>query len=187
MQPRQHLSSAALALAFGLAATVFAGPSTAFAANPDPPRAPTSPGGEQAPINVVKTIDLKTAVFRLGTNLDPGETFTVGVYVENKGNTAASSIRSATGFGLPYSNVHVSSAPGFSCSVQTSTTGFLPGHWVICDGGPIPAGGGKWIQITAKAPQAAGNYKVWSTVDPQNLIAETNEGNNSGELTFHVQ
>jgi hypothetical protein len=185
MHPRQFFAMAALAL--GLAATVIAGPSTALAAPPGPGTSPPPPGDEHGPFHVFDTIDLQTSVFRLGSDLKPGETFTVGIYVKNEGNTSAGTVRSATGLGLPFTNVQVSSAPGFGCDVQTSTTGFLPGHWVVCDGGPIPAGGGTWIQISAKAPQTKGDYKVWSAVDPQNTIAETKEGNNTGELMFHVK
>ena len=104
------------------------------------------------------------------------------------GNADASNVQVDAIAGLPFQNIQVVDAAGFNCSVTTSTEGVVPGHWLACTGGQVPAGGRVLIKLKANAPTAPSFHKmVTSAADPHNTIVELNgESDNHHAMTFYV-
>src|SRR5215471_5064639 len=72
----------------------------------------------------------------------------------------------------------VSADSGFTCSRANLV--------VTCSGGSLLMGGTAHITIGTIAPPLMANYLTSAVVDPDNSIAERNEGNNVANLTLEV-
>jgi hypothetical protein len=187
MHPRQYVAVAALAL--GLAATVLAGPSTALAAKKSPgDDKPLPTNVERGIPQAMAKVDLMAGFYPSTTQLDPSQELEVPVVVANVGNATANNVRVDVIVALPFQNVQVVDAAGFTCSMTTHTSGPVTGHWITCTGGQVnPAPGAVIMKVGAKAPQTPGNYKMIAEADLHNTIVELNgEGNNSDDVTFFV-
>jgi hypothetical protein len=130
--------------------------------------------------------DLTVTLVSFNRYLDIGEQFKLAAVVRNQGVGTAKPVRVLIGVPLPFKDVKVIDAPGFSCTVETQG-GYLPGHWVICKGGQVPDNRDIWIGIEAKAPHTPGTFNVVAIVDPQRAVDERNEENNDDLLTLHVR
>src|SRR3712207_4310000 len=92
MHPRQFVVAAALA--FGLAATVLAGPSTALAAKkPQGGEIPTSPGIDPPRPQILAKVDLTPSIMFFDLSVEPGEELQYGLFVRNLGNADASNVQ----------------------------------------------------------------------------------------------
>jgi hypothetical protein len=130
--------------------------------------------------------DLTVTLVSFNRYLDIGEQFRLAAVVRNQGDGTAKPVRLVVGLPLPFTEVKVIDAPGFSCTVETQD-GYLPGHWAICKGGQVPDDRDIWIGIQAMAPRTPGEFNVVAIVDPQKAVDERDEENNDDSLDLHVR
>jgi CARDB len=67
---------------------------------------------------------------------------------------------------------------GFACSVSGGT--------VSCVGGSVAGGTEAIICAAVTVPLQEGTFQYSATVDPNNLVAERNESNNTGTFSVYV-
>jgi hypothetical protein len=105
--------------------------------------------------------DLRIASFSLGpTSITPGKTLTISVTVKNNGARQAWS-------------AHVTLFASKAASTLTDT-----GPVTLNAGVLAPGASGTVVFSFTVPPVAPGQYKVYAKVDPDRLVAESNEGNN---------
>jgi len=175
-------------LALGLLATVLVNPSAALAASRNPGGPGTIDPGPANPGPVAPSGQPDLAAFLYQSNVDvqPGQAVYFSATIRNKGNASAAGFRTLVALDSHYTNVHVDSALGSTCTIQYESGGWLPGYWAVCDGGPLPAGQERIIRINAIAPSTPGPYATIAEADSQGTVAESNESNNSARVTLTV-
>jgi hypothetical protein len=138
------------ALALSTLTMLAAGDSAAAKVEPAPPAArsvnstPSSTAVLQTEPKPTHSLpDLIVGSFRIGDDLKPGEEFGIATLVKNDGEGTAKPVRVVVIFERGFTNVRVSDAPGFACSVE--------GQAAICKGGQIAAGQGVAIGVGALA------------------------------------
>ena len=133
----------------------------------------------QAKVNL--TVDKDTSP---AGPLAPNGRFTYNIRARNLGTAPATAVelKDALPAGVVVQNLIVPAASGFLCQTFVN-----PDNVVSCSNGTIAAGGTVIIQIEALAPTVPGPYQNQVSIDPDNKIVETNEGDNTFTWTILVQ
>ncbi|MCD8487773.1 MAG: S8 family serine peptidase [Desertifilum sp.] len=114
-------------------------------------------------------------------NPDPvtaGQPLTYTLTVINQGPTSASGIVVRDTLPLGFTVTNIAGGDGF--------TGTQQGQVVTFTGGTLAAGASATLTITGTAPTTAGTITNTAIVDPDNLIPEFNETNNTVSITTTV-
>ncbi|MDI9635974.1 CARDB domain-containing protein [Geitlerinema splendidum] len=114
-------------------------------------------------------------------NPDPvtiGQTLTYTLTVRNQGNASASGIVVRDTLPPGFNVTNIAGGGGF--------TGTQQGQVVTFTGGTLAVGASATLTITGTAPATAGSITNTAVVDPDNLIPESNEANNTVSITTTV-
>jgi uncharacterized repeat protein (TIGR01451 family) len=136
-------------------------------------------------------IDLTVSLAPLANPIEPGALVVYTLTVSNSGSATAFNVTVWNFY--PAGSTFLSAAdtsPGANAFLCTHASGV-----VVCDGGSIPSGTSRQIQIRTLAPTAlpqipADNIQLHITdqalVDPTNAILEANESNNTSSTSSDV-
>jgi hypothetical protein len=140
---------------------------------------------------VVPAPDLSLSVVASDSTVDDGSLVTYYVRVDNAASSAEASAVTVR-YTLPAGATLWSAGdgePGFWSGTRVNQAGFTcstSGGVVTCSGGTLGAGRRGSITLTLIAPRMNGVMSSTFVVDPQNTVAEQNEGNNSASVSTTV-